>query len=56
MKRVLFTAMLLIGLCLSASAQKEALYLFSVEGMNFEMRLTVPRKCSISTQTPTKVP
>ena len=43
MKRVLFTAMLLIGLCLSASAQKEALYLFSVEGMNFEMRNWIDR-------------
>ena len=43
MKRVLFTAMMLIGLCLSASAQKEALYLFSVEGMNFEMRNWIDR-------------
>ena len=43
MKRVLFTAMMLIGLCLSASAQKEALYLFSVEGMDFEMRNWIDR-------------
>ena len=47
MKRVLFTAMMLIGICLSASAQKEALYLYSVEGMSFRIRNWIDRSAMI---------
>ena len=43
MKRVLFTAMMLVGICLSASAQKEALYYYSVEGMSFKIRNWIDR-------------
>ena len=47
MKRVLFTAMMLVGICLSASAQKEALYYYSVEGMSFKIRNWIDRSAMI---------
>ena len=47
MKRVLFTAMMLMGLCLSASAQKEALFEYTVEGMNFGGRNWIDRSAKM---------
>ena len=45
MKRVLFTAMMLIGLCLSASAQEEELfYYMDAKGTDFFMRDFIDRK------------
>ena len=48
MKRVLFTAMMLIGLCLSASAQEEELFYYTNStGTDFSIRDFIDRKAMI---------
>ena len=47
MKKVLFTVAMLMGLCLTAYAQKEPIYFYTEEGMSFRMRNWIDRSAMI---------